>query len=67
MARQYRCFAIAIVLDLPEELCHQPNQLRSDVYGGKLRQWNGSMIIFTASLLSRLRIHSEANSSSLLK
>jgi protein phosphatase len=30
MARQYHCFAIAIVLDLPEELCHERNQLRSD-------------------------------------
>ncbi|MDB9318422.1 polynucleotide kinase-phosphatase [Nodularia spumigena] len=30
MARQYHCFAIAIVLDLPEELCHERNQQRSD-------------------------------------
>jgi protein phosphatase len=30
MARQYHCFAIAIVLDLPEELCHERNQLRSN-------------------------------------
>ncbi|MEH2159087.1 polynucleotide kinase-phosphatase [Nostoc sp.] len=30
MARQYHSFAIAIVLDLPEELCHERNQLRSD-------------------------------------
>ncbi len=30
MARQYHCFAIAIVLDVPEELCHQRNQQRSD-------------------------------------
>ncbi|MEH2081110.1 MAG: polynucleotide kinase-phosphatase [Nostoc sp.] len=30
MARQYYCFAIAIVLDLPEELCHERNQQRSD-------------------------------------
>ncbi|MBE9034380.1 polynucleotide kinase-phosphatase [aff. Roholtiella sp. LEGE 12411] len=28
MARQYHCFAIAIVLDLPEELCHERNQQR---------------------------------------
>ncbi|MCC5651512.1 polynucleotide kinase-phosphatase [Nostoc sp. XA013] len=30
MARQYHSFAIAIVLDLPEELCHERNQQRSD-------------------------------------
>ena len=30
MALQYHCFAIAIVLDLPEELCHERNQQRSD-------------------------------------
>ncbi|MEA5503025.1 polynucleotide kinase-phosphatase [Halotia wernerae UHCC 0503] len=30
MARQHHCFAIAIVLDLPEELCHERNQQRSD-------------------------------------
>ncbi|MBD2210849.1 polynucleotide kinase-phosphatase [Nostoc linckia FACHB-104] len=30
MAREYHCFAIAIVLDLPEELCHARNQQRSD-------------------------------------
>ncbi|MBE9201946.1 MULTISPECIES: polynucleotide kinase-phosphatase [unclassified Nodularia (in: cyanobacteria)] len=30
MARQYHCFAIAIILDLPEELCHERNQQRSD-------------------------------------
>ncbi|MBD2242431.1 polynucleotide kinase-phosphatase [Nostoc sp. FACHB-888] len=30
MARQYHSFAIAIVLDLPEELCHERNQLRSN-------------------------------------
>ncbi|BAY38903.1 metallophosphoesterase [Nostoc sp. NIES-2111] len=30
MARQYHCFAVAIVFDLPEELCHQRNQHRSD-------------------------------------
>ncbi|MEA5554318.1 polynucleotide kinase-phosphatase [Anabaena cylindrica UHCC 0172] len=30
MARQYHCFAIAIVLDLPEELCHERNQQRSN-------------------------------------
>ncbi|MBW4563917.1 MAG: polynucleotide kinase-phosphatase [Mojavia pulchra JT2-VF2] len=30
MAKQYHCFAIAIVLDLPEELCHERNQQRSD-------------------------------------
>ncbi|NDJ25629.1 polynucleotide kinase-phosphatase [Nostoc sp. B(2019)] len=30
MARQYHCFAIAIVLDPPEELCHERNQQRSN-------------------------------------
>ncbi|MEH1844222.1 MAG: polynucleotide kinase-phosphatase [Nostoc sp.] len=30
MARQYHSFAIAIVLDLPEELCDERNQLRSN-------------------------------------
>ncbi|BCL34087.1 hypothetical protein NSMS1_05340 [Nostoc sp. MS1] len=30
MARQYHCFAVAIVFDLPEELCHERNQQRSD-------------------------------------
>jgi len=30
IARQYHCFAVAIVLDLPEELCHERNQQRPD-------------------------------------
>ncbi|MBD2253579.1 polynucleotide kinase-phosphatase [Nostoc parmelioides] len=30
MAKQYHCFAVAIVFDLPEELCHERNQQRSD-------------------------------------
>ena len=30
IARQYHCFPVAIVLDLPEELCHERNQQRSD-------------------------------------
>lgn len=30
MAKQYHCFAVAIVFDLSEELCHERNQQRSD-------------------------------------
>ncbi|BAT53364.1 Metallophosphoesterase [Nostoc sp. NIES-3756] len=30
MAKQYHCFAVAIVFDLPEELCHERNQKRED-------------------------------------
>ena len=30
LARQYHCFPVAIALNLPEELCHQRNQQRSD-------------------------------------
>ncbi|MEA5568850.1 polynucleotide kinase-phosphatase [Anabaena sp. UHCC 0399] len=30
MAKQYHCFAVAIVFDLPEELCHERNQQRSN-------------------------------------
>lgn len=30
IAKQYHCFPVAIVLDLPEELCHERNQQRSD-------------------------------------
>ncbi|MCF4968473.1 polynucleotide kinase-phosphatase [Nostoc sp. CMAA1605] len=30
MAKQYHCFAVAIVFDLPEALCHDRNQKRSD-------------------------------------
>ncbi|BAB75430.1 polynucleotide kinase-phosphatase [Anabaena sp. FACHB-709] len=30
MAKQYHCFTVAIVFDLPEELCHERNQQRSD-------------------------------------
>ncbi|MBD2354244.1 polynucleotide kinase-phosphatase [Tolypothrix sp. FACHB-123] len=30
MAREYHCFAIALVLDVPQELCHARNQQRTD-------------------------------------
>ncbi|HIK03980.1 MAG TPA: polynucleotide kinase-phosphatase [Trichormus sp. M33_DOE_039] len=30
MAKQYHCFAVAIVFDLPEALCHERNQQRSN-------------------------------------
>ena len=31
LARQYHCLPVAIVLDLPERLCHERNQLRPDL------------------------------------
>ena len=30
LAREYHCLAVAIVLDLPEEVCHERNKLRAD-------------------------------------
>lgn len=53
MARQYHCFAIAIVLDLPEELCHERNQLRSDAYGGKPRQFGPHVVRRHTQMLRR--------------
>jgi protein phosphatase len=34
LARQYHCFPVAIVLNLPEELCHQRNQQRPERHFG---------------------------------
>src|SRR5580693_7428804 len=30
LARQYHCLPVALVLDLPEKVCHERNRLRSD-------------------------------------
>jgi protein phosphatase len=35
IARQYHCFPVAIVFNLPEELCHQRNQQRPDRQFGR--------------------------------
>lgn len=47
MARQYHCFAIAIVLDLPEELCHERNQQRSN------RQFGSHVVRRHSQMLQR--------------
>ncbi|BAY21080.1 metallophosphoesterase [Calothrix sp. NIES-2100] len=45
MAREYHCFAIAIVLDLPEELCHERNQQRSDrIFGSHVVRRHTQML-----------------------
>nr|WP_036478569.1 hypothetical protein [Myxosarcina sp. GI1] len=47
LAKQFHCFAVAIVLDLPESICHQRNRQRAD------RQFGSHVVRNQVSSLKR--------------